>query len=251
MIIRILSDLHLEFGPISLPEVDADLVVLAGDVHIKRNSLAWIRDAFPDQPVIYIAGNHEFYGEKTPGLLAKLKADAAGTKVHVIENEVVEVNGWRFFGCTLWTDLALFGDPRVGAIEAMVMNDYRRIRHSVTYRRIKPADTRAWHLESVRRIRDFLAAGDPRRSVVVTHHAPSARSLPGDRGSDPVSCAYASHLDEWIESGGPRLWIHGHIHHSQDYRIGSTRVIANPHGYLDHRNPDFVPDLVIDLALGD
>lgn len=29
-----------------------------------------------------------------------------------------------------------------------------------------------------------------------------------------------------------RLWIHGHIYDWQDYRIGSTRFIENPHGYL-------------------
>ena len=247
MRIRILSDLHLEFAPISLPEVDADLVVLAGDVHTKRDGLAWIRDAFPDQPGIYIAGNHEFYGEKTPGLLAKLKADAAGTKIHVIENEVVQRNGWRFSGCTLWTDLALFGGSRIGAID----HGHERLSADPAFGDVS-ADQANRYPGLAPRVRrenqGVLATGDPRSSVVVTHHPPSARSSPGDRGYDPVSCAYASHLDEWIESDGPRLWIHGHIHHSQNYRIGNTRVIANPHGYSDHRNPDFVPDLVVDLA---
>ena len=89
--------------------------------------------------------------------------------------------------------------------------------------------------------------GDPQRSVVVTHHAPSILSLPAHRRSQPLSCAYASHLDDFIRLHSPLLWIHGHIHHSQDYRIGTTRVLANPHGYIDEPNPAFDPLLMVEL----
>lgn len=180
MKIHVLSDLHLEFGPITLPRVDADLVVLAGDVHTKRNGIPWIRRTFPEVPVIYIVGNHEFYGEKAPGLLDKLKSETGGSNIRVLENEFVEIGGYRIFGATLWSDLALFGDPQTGSIEALAMNDYKRIHHSVTYRKLRPVDTRVSHLDSVRAIESFLATGDPRRSVVVTHHAPSVHSLPPD-----------------------------------------------------------------------
>ena len=247
MKIHVLSDLHLEFGPITLPRVDADLVVLAGDVHTKRNGIPWIRRTFPEIPVIYIAGNHEFYGEKAPGLLDKLKSETAGSHIHVLENDSVEIDGWRFFGCTLWTDFALFGDPQIGAIEALAMNDYKCIRQSVTYRRLRPVDNGVRHLDSVKAIESFLATGDPRRSVVITHHAPSMRSLPPDRVEDPASCAYASHLDDSIQRTRPLLWIHGHIHSSRDYVIGETRIIANPRGYADGPNDDFNPEMVLEI----
>jgi Icc-related predicted phosphoesterase len=247
MKIHVLSDLHLEFGPITLPRVEADLVVLAGDVHTKRNGIAWIQQTFPEIPVIYITGNHEFYGEKTPGLIDKLKSETDGSNIHVLENEFVEIGGYRIFGATLWSDLALFGDPQIGSIEALAMNDYKRIRHSVTYRKLRPVDTRVRHLDSVKAIESFLATGDPRRSVVVTHHAPSIHSLPPDRRLDPVSCAYASHLDGLIQRTRPLLWVHGHIHRSKDYVIGETRIIANPRGYTDGPNDDFNPELVIEL----
>ena len=57
MRIHVLSDLHLEFGPIDLPKVEADLVVLAGDIHVKLNGIRWIRDNLPETPVIYVAGS--------------------------------------------------------------------------------------------------------------------------------------------------------------------------------------------------
>jgi Icc-related predicted phosphoesterase len=248
MRIRVLSDLHLEFGPIVLPKVEADLVVLAGDIHVKLNGIRWIRDNFPETPVIYLAGNHEYYGEKLPRLLDKIREEAAGSNIHLLENETIEVGGFRFFGATLWTDMELFGDSQAGSLEALQMNDYKKIRKTPSYRKLRPVDTRALHHESVRHIERFLATGDPRRSVVITHHAPSIRSLPERRRKEAISCAYASHLDQFIEAHSPLLWIHGHIHHSQDYQIGRTRVLSNPRAYIDDPNLGFDPALVVDLV---
>lgn len=247
MRIHLLSDLHIEFGAFDPPEVDADLLVLAGDVHIKRNGLRWIRDRIPDRPVIYILGNHEFYGEKFPRLIEKLKQEAADSEIHVLENDYIEMGGFRFIGCTLWTDMALHGDPQIGSIEALQMTDYKRVRHSPSYKRLRPIHTRFQHHLSVRAIKDFLETGDSRRSIVVTHHAPSIRSLPKRRWDKLISCAYASNLENLIEEHRPLLWIHGHIHHSQDYLIGDTRVVSNPRAYIDELNPRFDPNLVIDL----
>jgi len=102
--IHILCDLHVEFGSFVPPVVSADVVVLAGDVHVKNRGLQWIFDQKFKIPVLYVLGNHEFYREKFPGLIDKLKIDAEGTNVHVLENDSVEIGGYRFFGCTLWSD---------------------------------------------------------------------------------------------------------------------------------------------------
>lgn len=230
MRIHIVSDLHQEFGEVPLPRVDCDCVIFAGDVNTKTNGIQWILREFRDVPVIYICGNHEYYGENYPSLISKLKMRAEGTNVHVLENESVTIQGLRFFGCTLWTDMALMGDWTEGAVEAgNLMNDHKRIRNSArAYKKLSPRDTRAAHLASVAAMREFFTAGDARSAVIVTHHAPSMRSLPERRRSELLSCAYASHLDTLIEEFQPRLWIHGHIHHNNDYQIGETRVLANP-----------------------
>ncbi|WP_035607053.1 metallophosphoesterase [Haloferula sp. BvORR071] len=248
MKIRIISDLHLEFGEVEIPAAPADLTILAGDIHTKGHAIAWISENFPDREVLYIAGNHEFYGSRFPRQIGKLKELAVGTKIHVLENEVLELGGCRFFGGSLWTDMNLTGDVMVGSVEASaLMNDYRRIRHSETYRKLRPVDTRARHLQTLAAIGNFLDSGDPRRSIVVTHHAPSALSLPERRRTQILSCAYASHLDDFIVHQRPLLWIHGHIHHSQDYLLGETRILANPRGYPDKPNPAFNPLLTFEL----
>ena len=101
MRIRVLSDLHREFGHVKLPEVAADVVVLAGDIDRGTKGIAWARQAFPDVPVLYVAGNHEHYDERIGRLHEKLRDAAGGSNVRILENETFEVDGYRFFGATL------------------------------------------------------------------------------------------------------------------------------------------------------
>lgn len=179
MRVHVLSDLHIEFGDFDFPEIEADVVILAGDTHTKLNGLKWARDRIPHLPVLYLLGNHEYYGAKLPRLVEKLKEAAAGSNVTILEEDSIELGGYRFFGATLWTDMALHGDPREGGVEALKMNDYKRVRQSPTYRKLRPTDTRAVHHSTLRSLRECISSGDPDRTVVITHHAPSARSLPG------------------------------------------------------------------------
>lgn len=249
MRLHIISDLHQEFGEIDVPNVECDCVILAGDISTKLNGLRWIQKRFPELPVIYICGNHEFYGDKLPKLTDRLREETKGTNVHFLENDRVTINGIHIFGCTLWTDMALLGNWQSGAEEArLTMNDYKRVRNSDrNYKRLSPTDTRSIHLNSLTAMSQFFAEHAASRSVIVTHHAPSLSSLPEQRRSERISCAYASNLDDFILEHQPKLWVHGHIHHSNDYHIGQTRVIANPRAYPDNPNPGFTPDLTIDI----
>ena len=129
------------------------------------------------------------------------------------------------------------------------MTDYRKIRVQPQYRRLRSLDTCALHHRSRRWLQAQLDALDGERVVVVTHHAPSVRSVPARYAADPLSAAYASNLDDLILSASPLLWVHGHIHDSFDYVIGDTRVVCNPRGYLPHEpNDAFQADLVLALA---
>jgi hypothetical protein len=142
----------------------------------------------------------------------------------------VELDGVRFVGCTLWTDFRVSGDQASGMAGARDMTDYRLIRVSPGFRRLRPADTLGWHLASVGWLRRNI---EPGRTVVVTHHAPSPRSLDVELAESRFGGAYASDLEGLIHDTRPLLWIHGHLHRRQDYRIGETRVICNPRGYPD------------------
>ena len=262
MRILVYSDIHLEFAGFEPPDpvaIGVDVVILAGDTGRRHKGVVWAKEAFKGLPVICIAGNHEYYTRNFDKVLHEMRTEAEGSQVHVLENEAVIIDGVRFLGCTLWTDFALFGNPPVAAFEAqMRMNDYKKIRIGARYRRFNPNDSSAAH----RRSRAWLEAelGVPpsyeresshveaahEKTIVVTHHAPSARSVPEFFKDDLVSAAYASHLDELVEASGAAYWIHGHIHTPQTYEIGSTTVLSNPRGYPDERT-GFDSQLVIEV----
>src|SRR2546421_11715537 len=125
MRLQILGDLHLEFGTAKVPVTDADVVVLAGDIHLGREGRKWARSHFTDKPVVYVLGNHEFYRHSLPELTETLKRETDGSNIHLLENTAVEIDGVRFLGCTLWTDFRLAADTE-SAIRAaeQIMSDY-------------------------------------------------------------------------------------------------------------------------------
>jgi predicted phosphodiesterase len=244
----VLSDLHLEFEPFTPPPVDADVVILAGDIHVGRPALEWALATFPNRPVIYVLGNHEFYGQTLPGLTEEFHELAAGTNIHVLENESAHLGGVTILGATLWTDVALNGDPVVAQVNAQIgMTDYHRIQTSPQYGQLKPSDTRRLHLQTLRWLECQALESKNRKLVIVTHHAPSRKSIAPRFEHDPLNPAFVSHLDPFIVETRAQLWIHGHLHHASDYRVGETRVLANPRGYPDELDHGFDPGLVVEV----
>lgn len=251
MRLHVLSDLHVEFRPFTLPVVNSDVLVLAGDIGVGLDGVELAKRWAETQPVIYVSGNHEFYRQSWPEHLAAMH-EISGHNLYVLNNDIAIIDGVRFLGCTLWTDFCLFGESteahsRMAA--GQNMNDYRLIRrrdgHPIT-----PLDTQRAHAESIRWLREQLALPFGGQTVVVSHHAPSQRSLdPRFRTDDPINPAYASNLDALFGSA-VALWVHGHTHHCVDYVQNSTRVVSNARGYPnDSSRPadGFDPSLVIDL----
>lgn len=271
MKLHVLFDLHLEFAhfePEACAWQAADVVVLAGDIHPGVHGIEWARQAFPGKPVVYVAGNHEFYGHHWKYLLGEMRETALACGVHLLEDKAVEIDGARFLGCTLWTDFDLFGeDKRPLAMSAteQALNDYRRIAASaldgqVTLdpHRLTGHHTRLRHQLSRAWLAQQLAAGDPARTVVITHHYVDRRSCPARYAEDLISAGFGSQLPPELLARAA-LWIHGHTHDSSDYALwhqdddafSETRVVCNPRGYSlaagRFENPGFDPALLLDL----
>jgi len=208
----------------------------------------WARTHFRDTPVIYVAGNHEYYLHALPELTESLKSETPGTRIQFLENKAVELAGFTFLGCTLWTDFALGGDAEAAMRKAEVlMNDYRLIRFSLESRVLEARDTARLHRESVAWLADELPRHNPARTIVVTHHAPSPRSEAPYHSRSPLRGAFSSDLGALMERSGVALWIHGHTHYNVDYRIGPTRVLTNQRGYPGEPCRGFDPAMVIDV----
>ncbi|MDP3857299.1 MAG: metallophosphoesterase [Stagnimonas sp.] len=251
--IRYLSDLHLEFGSgVSHPKRGKeDVVVLAGDISVGTKGIHWAQRVFAPTPVIYVLGNHEYYGENFDGLIVKAKEKARDSNVHVLENDAVVVQGYRFLGCTLWSDFDILGpERRAEGMEAaqQLLNDYLRIRQGPNgkTRTVLPEETRARHLVSRQWLHDSIAASaEP--VIVVTHHGPIIEaSAPQYRGS-LLSGAFTSDLRSLIKPP-VRLWFYGHTHHNEDGVWNQVRVLANQRGYAQDDFMGFGWDNTIELA---
>lgn len=248
MRIQIVSDLHLEFGESIIHFDDADCIILAGDVHLGIKGIEWILKKIPNKPVIYVLGNHEYYKGTYPKTLNKIEELAKGSNVHVLENNSVILNGVCFHGCTLWTDFSLFGSAQYfGAFCQEKMNDYKNIRRDPSYSKLRSIDTYQIHKKSLNWLENSLLNSRCETNIVVTHHAPSLQSVPDSYKTDPISSAYASNLEEMINRLTPDFWIHGHIHTPVDYIIGSTKVICNPHGYINELYNGFNNQFILDI----
>ncbi|MFC3692184.1 metallophosphoesterase [Chenggangzhangella methanolivorans] len=249
-------------------------------------------------PVIYLPGNHDFYHCRFPAELDKAASvfESAGVTL-LARGETTQVRDVTVVGATLWTDFQVARDQRQSMLAASDrrtgMNDHRRIRFGDGSRPFLPADAIREHAaaveaitracKNVQPVAETFSAGDgladpfscknhygPAKSItsaagpadsiiVVTHHAPSPRSLRGGQVTGPLDAAYASDLEALIEELQPAAWVHGHVHRSVDYRIGATRVVSNPMGYLTQvgrgkqarmelENPAFDPSITITVG---
>ena len=270
MRIHVFSDLHLEFGPCEFPEAVrsgrlAEFVLLAGDIGIKRRPPAWAAAMF-SQPVAMIGGNHEAYSDSIfasiAGHRSKAEAASAGrtSPVRFLERETLQSRAadgtpFRVIAATLWTDFDLFGDLARATTMNLALrdsNDFRYIRildptlHET--RRFDPADALRLHRESRQFLEKELSQAFDGITIVMTHHAPSARSVSDKFREDALCANYASNLEGLIYRTQPHVWVHGHLHNSSDYFVGSTRVVCNPRGYYpSDLNAEFDPELVIEI----
>ncbi len=254
MKLNILSDLHLGFGPMDWPVNDADVVVLAGDISRPREAVAWALRF--DKPVLYVPGNHEFYGGSLDGVAAELERLCEGTQVHLLDQGEAVIGGVRFLGATLWTDFELFDDPQRRAAAkdeaCRFMRDFTRIRVRESSAAVfTPDHSASLFRQDAQWLERRLGVAHDGPTVVVTHHAPSRLSIHPRFADSLLNACFVSDAHNLLDEGGAALWIHGHTHDSFDYRVNRTRVVCNPRGYARGGVPEnsrFDPDFIVELG---
>jgi UDP-2,3-diacylglucosamine pyrophosphatase LpxH len=216
-----------------------DVVVLAGDISDVaglRNSIGMFAEAFPSD-ITFVIGNHECYNTTPKNAFKRAeKIEDDFERVYWLEpGEPPACNYYqdgeiRIHGGTLW-----FPECETDTCKRF-MNDFQAIR-----------DFEPWvyrqHELTVKDLAKYVRRGD----VVVTHHMPSEKSIHKWYADSPINSFFASDQDWIITSRKPKYWIHGHGHNSCDYKIGDTRIICNPFGYVkSDENKNFNPSLVIE-----
>jgi len=232
MRINYFSDIHLEFGPERTPSNDADIVVAAGDIGIYDQGIEWLLSI--KKPVIYIAGNHEFYTHEYHDTMRMLREKCANTNITFLENNTAKFKDVRFIGCSLWADLFIEGKKTADALCGS-LNDFRKISYEDGM--YNPEQFTALHKKSKAWLENELAKPFNGKTVVVTHHAPTQWSW-YDSPNAIKKLAYCNDLKELFHEHDISVWFHGHTHSIGDYRIAGARILSNTRGYVGRREVD-------------
>jgi Icc-related predicted phosphoesterase len=254
---RVISDTHYEFfksvaktlthvNSIVPTSVSERTLVLAGDICKYTTTdgstprLELVLKAFKQNwsNVLFVPGNHEYYGSQRPpsDVDKDLTAMCQRAGVEFLQKRRITIDGVDISGCTLWSDIDSTG--------AALMNDIGQVFPTAAAYRKEFKD----HLE-------WLQGNAA--TVVVTHHLPSSKCVhqrfhgyPGQSGfATPLDTDPRYGLTEWFTGGvsvvTPKYWIHGHSHESTDITIGGVRVLSNPVGYPGERRVTKVTDTVV------
>lgn len=253
--IRVFSDIHLDFfvskkfkfEDLWMPEPmehDSDtILILAGDIwHAKKPfsyfGHSWIKEVSKKfKYVLCTLGNHDLWNGNYPNTYKDFKEkikEQGLENVFLLQNDTILIGDMKFVGGTLWTDF-MGGDNRCLYEASNIMMDYKYIKYGQDFNKLKPVhlfrsfiDTKKYIFENA--IKDY-----PEQEVwVLTHHSPSYQSLEDSQKMDHLkyeNALYHSNLDEEIKVSEISVWVHGHSHHAQSYKIGNSEVLSNPKGY--------------------
>ncbi len=237
MKIQFMSDLHREMGASQYPFLPSgDIVVLAGDV-VTSKTKKLLLDEFGnlDKPVIYVPGNHDFYGGNFDTAISNMRAmyDFLPRRIHVLSDDHLVVGDVHFLGATLW--------PRIKVSEEMVVRN--GISDFISYRGFPLIEDIS--VENIGLAHDLsveyldLMMGEIRsknpnaKIVVVTHFPPSYQAQEERFRESNLSSYFYNELDWLIEKHQPDYWIYGHTHGNLEWEHGKTKVVTNQFGYLN------------------
>ena len=233
--IKVISDLHLEFG--SYNDIGSgDVLILAGDICVINDLIAeWMLHPHPEntflnffdecvknyKKVFYVMGNHEHYGWDYK-LSEMWLRKCLPVGITLLNNEVCNYEGINFIGTTLWAGY--------NNCEGL-MSDFKQI--TVDDKPLTEEFLREENNKNIEFLKNTIPSLD--NVVVISHHSPSMLSVDDSRKELGVSEGYANHLESFIEDNNQiQYWFHGHLHDSLNYNIGECNVICNPRGYVGH-----------------
>lgn len=232
------SDIHSEYlKHVHIPKLNEkpDVIVLAGDIGVADQApdyVAAIADAFPAADIIWVAGNHEFYGVNIDAQLYDYRLFAQDhPRIHFLENDKLVLQGITFLGCTLWTDFSALG----ASAQTQCMDNNQRLAdffyiHTRTGKFTAEESCTRFN-ESYQWLDTELATCDMETTVVVTHFPPCREARHGEIEEDFLAAYFQANALDLIKDHQPKYWIYGHNHWSDRFSIGATQLLSNQLGY--------------------
>lgn len=244
-----------KFLPV-MPDDSEQILIIAGDIDNGLNR-SFTKQVFHDiqqrfYQTIFVYGNHDFYGQRLRQdgkvLISpqSIQGDMFSTRLTRYEEKL------DIHATTLWTDFDK-GNVEVMDLLSRRLNDYFSIKSGDSP--ITPIEVYEVHNSQLDWLMNYTTKTklDKQRCVIVTHHAPSAKSVSPKYVGHETNPGFVSDFDDFVAACGAVVWVHGHVHSSHDYYIGPTRIICNPVGYMLSSDREFEnqegynPRLVIEV----
>ncbi len=237
MKLHLISDLHMDaylsrddYVMHDLDPGDCGALIVAGDL-----SESWyletrafrdfevLCDKYPN--VLYILGNHEYYGSTYEETQERFRSlDARISNLFCLDNESVMIDGVSIAATTLW-----FRDTPMNQLYERQMSDFWQIQ-----------EFRSWVYNQNEKSVNFLKEARD-IDLVITHHLPSHRSVNAQYLNEPTNLYFLCDVSEIMLALEPKVWCHGHTHIPCDYQLGDTRVVSNPRGYPGENSGEYRP----------
>lgn len=209
-----------------------DVLVIAGDFDsyhgIKNGSLASICEAAFDKPVIFIAGNHEYYSniktlEEINDIFKEIESSI--DNLTILNNTECMIQGVRFYGGTMWSSLnTKEPEIRYGDESAIHFNDGSRM---------VPDKMREQHQLFVEGYKQFIKKESQEKRVVISHFPPLKELWnPRFKEEKPINAYFYADMSKYIlNDNAPNAWFYGHNHYSQEITVGNTLVASSQIGF--------------------
>ena len=252
MIVQYCSDLHLEFHSNSMwlkahpIQPVGDILIIAGDTFLL--SKQFTQHPFFDEvsklfkAVYLIPGNHEYYSGQDASKSFPHLHEMIRPNVHLINNYAVQIENIQFLFTTLWSEIKKY------VAEVMIgMTDFRVIQYQGKALTIE--NFNFMHQQSLDFLKQEIAKYPDRKTVVVTHHLPSALCNAEEHKNSKLNEAFCVNLTEFIELSKVKLWIYGHNHRNKSaFQIGQTTLLTNQLGYVAYgEHKDFRVDAKFEI----
>jgi Icc-related predicted phosphoesterase len=249
-------------------DLEVEAIVLGGDIHYLPDQLGSMLEEIratqkPSTQIVMVPGNGEYIDQDLNQSRQDYKATVERVPNTVfLDDDVVTLDtGLRVIGSTLWSRVE---EDQIDAYTKMLTEHGLRGVDNITLdgRFLTLKDTNDLHEQA----RSFLEAqlrplsqAERQQTLVCTHFWPTLRPWLGpsgdvvsdDEDSDGVAKWYqivGTDMDALIAECGPRYWLCGHAHETQQVTIGETLVSSNPRAGDGpaHVNPEFAEHYVLE-----
>ena len=240
---RVFSDIHLDHSmwyPKPMPYDDETTLILAGDLWTGTrvtDTVNWLHGlALKFKYVVFVLGNHDYWTNRNGNddwrdIPASFN-EFLPNNVFLLEKEVIELDGIKIGGATLWTDIDGFNP-----IAAMNCRSYTN-----DFMYMPQMTPQLWMQEYAETV-DWIKGIEV--DILITHYVPSAHFCHPRYHNMVESCMFNSNTIGQV-SILPKVWIFGHTHDNYDTVLGDTQFICNPRGYK-YENDGFKEESLYEL----